>query len=80
MTHIVGYLGQIAFTPSPDKLKIDYAKSHDGVWCRRLILLDEKTRADNGLLNFVLRPTIPAIHDPRTEMRSCQQPFSPNGS
>ncbi len=64
MTHIVGDLGQISFAAPPSRLKIDYEKSYDGVWCRRLILLDEKTRSDNGLPNFVLRPTIPAIHDP----------------
>jgi choline dehydrogenase-like flavoprotein len=64
MTHIVGDLGHISFSSAPDTLRIDYEKSHDDVWCRRLLLLDEKTRLDNGLHNFVLRPTIPAIHDP----------------
>jgi choline dehydrogenase-like flavoprotein len=64
MCHYVGDLGHIRFGHRAESLHVDYARSRDGVWCRRLMLLDDKTRAKHGLLNFVLRPTIPAIHDP----------------
>ncbi len=64
MTHYAGELGRIRFAHPPESVHADYAKSRDGVWCRRLMLLDEVTRRNNGLVNFVLRPTIPAIHDP----------------
>jgi choline dehydrogenase-like flavoprotein len=64
MTHYVGDLGHIRFAKDREPVSVDYSKSHDGVWCRRLLMLDEKTRRENRLLNFVIRPTIPAISDP----------------
>jgi choline dehydrogenase-like flavoprotein len=64
MTHLVADLGKLQFFGPRDALQLDYAKSRDGVWCRRLIQLDQAARRKHGLVNFVLRPSIPAIDDP----------------
>lgn len=64
MTHYTGDLGHIRFAHPPERLQLGYAMSHDGIWCRRLLQLDQRTRRENGLVNFVLRPSIGAIHDP----------------
>jgi len=64
MAHFSGDLGQIQFCRPQNELRLDYTKSRDGVWCRRLIQLDANTLREQSLVNFVLRPTIPALHDP----------------
>lgn len=63
MTHFAGDLGQVRFSDPDVGRRLDYFMSRDGIWCRRLLLLDEATRREHGLPNFVLRPSIPAIHD-----------------
>lgn len=64
MTHLFATLGLAKFDKSVGRRDLDYAKSHDGVWCRRMFRLSESARRRHHLPNFVLRPTIPAVADP----------------
>lgn len=64
MTHVSGQIGEVRFSSPKPLLRLGYKKSHDGVWCRRMIGLSADTQRQFALPNFVMRPSIPSIDDP----------------
>ncbi len=64
MTHLAATLGMARFNKSSHLRDLDYAKSHDGVWCRRIFGLSDNARGKHRLPNFVMRPTVPSVWDP----------------
>lgn len=64
MTHVSGQTGTVRFAGPRGALRLGYQRSHDGVWCRRMIQLSPEARREKALPNFVMRPSIPSIDDP----------------
>jgi choline dehydrogenase-like flavoprotein len=64
MTHLDGYVGALRFLGPVPPAAYSYDRSHDGVYCRRLICLNEQTLRDEGLLNFSAVLYMPAPDDP----------------
>lgn len=62
--HLEGELGQIAFHGPPRDVRMDYFRSHDGVYCRRYIWLSPEAQRRQQLAGLVLRPAHPSIVDP----------------
>ena len=52
MTHLDGFVGSLRFSGHDPQPAYSYELSHDGVYCRRLICLSDRTLRTEGLLNF----------------------------
>ena len=64
MTHFAGSAGTLKLrVPGSDRC-FDYARTEDGVYARRLILLSAEARRLHKLGNIVFRPSIHPIADP----------------
>ncbi len=64
MTHVVDKSAWIRFTCPLDRVQLDYVRSRDDVWVRRLIQLTEPARRRMGIMNFAMRPVFPTVADP----------------
>lgn len=62
--HIEGELGHISFTGDTSQVRIDYQKSHDGIYCRRYFWLSPQAQRRDHLAGMVLRPAHASIVDP----------------
>jgi choline dehydrogenase-like flavoprotein len=62
--HIEGELGTIAFHAAPRDVRMDYFRSHDGIYCRRYIWLSPAAQRRERLAGLVLRPAHRGIVDP----------------
>jgi choline dehydrogenase-like flavoprotein len=62
--HLEGELGQISFHTPRDKVRMNYERSHDGVYCRRYIWLSPAAQRRGKLAGLVLRPAHANIVDP----------------
>lgn len=63
-SHITGQLGEAVFTPKGGPVVWDYERSHDGVYCRRILRIDAATQRREGLQNFCCNLTHAPIADP----------------
>lgn len=64
MTHLDGFVGKIRFSgPAPPSAH-SYERTSDGVYCRRMLGLTEKTMRTEGLQNFTSVLYMPAPDDP----------------
>lgn len=63
-SHITGQLGEAVFTPRGGPVIWDYERSHDGVYCRRILRIDAATQRREGLQNFCCNLTHAPIADP----------------
>jgi GMC oxidoreductase len=52
MTHLDGFVGSLRFSGPDPRPAYSFELSHDGVYCRRLICLNDQTLRNEGLLNF----------------------------
>jgi len=67
MTHLVSdarNVGALRFASPETARAFDFAKTLDGVYGRRMILLSPAARKRYGICNIVFRPTRPPIDDP----------------
>lgn len=62
--HLEGELGAIAFHAPPRDVRMDYFRSHDGMYCRRYIWLAPVAQRRERLAGLVLRPAHVSIVDP----------------
>lgn len=63
-SHITGQLGEAVFTPKGGPIVWDYERSHEGVYCRRIIGIEAAVQRREQLLNFCCNLTHPPIADP----------------
>jgi choline dehydrogenase-like flavoprotein len=63
MTHLDGFVGSLRFSGPDPQPAYSYDRSHDGIYCRRLICLDDETLRKEGLLNFSAVLHIPDPED-----------------
>jgi choline dehydrogenase-like flavoprotein len=68
MTHLDGIVGNVHFRTTVPKAAYSYERSHDGVYCRRLLCLKAETQLRERLLNlgsvfYMPTPTDPAHRD-----------------
>ena len=68
MTHLDGIVGDVHFRTHVPKAAHSYERSHDGVYCRRLLRLKDGTQVRERLLNlgsvfYMPSPTDPAHRD-----------------
>lgn len=63
-SHITGQLGEATFTPRGGPIVWDYERSHEGVYCRRIIGISAATQRREQLQNFCCNLTHPPIADP----------------
>jgi choline dehydrogenase-like flavoprotein len=52
MTHLDGFVGSLRFSGPDPRPAYSYERSHDNIYCRRLICLNDETLRNEGLLNF----------------------------
>ncbi|PZX55052.1 choline dehydrogenase-like flavoprotein [Cereibacter changlensis] len=64
MTHVMGDIGELVLAPGAEQAKLDYRRTHDGVYGRSLIRIAEARRLRDDLPNAVWRPTVPPVWDP----------------
>lgn len=62
--HIEGEFGDLVFAPADDRVRLDYQRAANGVYCRRYIWLSPKAQRERQLAGLVLRPGHPNIVDP----------------
>ncbi len=62
--HLEGELGQIAFHAPGAQVRMNYERSHDGIYCRRYIWLSPSAQRRDKLAGLVLRPAHANIVDP----------------
>lgn len=62
--HLEGEMGRIAFHRPAREVRMDYFRSHDGIYCRRYIWLSPKAQRRERLAGLVLRPAHSSIVDP----------------
>jgi len=59
-----GEIGEIALTRDVARSRIDYQRSHDGIYCRRYLWLSPEAQRREQLAGLVLRPAHANIVDP----------------
>jgi choline dehydrogenase-like flavoprotein len=64
LTHPVGEVGLLQVDPLQAARLCAFETSHDGVYCRRLLSLTERTRAERSLLNLNVTFWSPDPNDP----------------
>jgi choline dehydrogenase-like flavoprotein len=64
MTHLDGVVGRVRFPAGAPRAAYSYERSRDGVYCRRVVSLNERVRAREGLLNLGFVFNIPPVRDP----------------
>ena len=62
--HLEGELGHVSFTPAWRDLRLDYQRSHDGIYVRRYMWLSPEAQRARQLAGLVLRPAHANIVDP----------------
>lgn len=62
--HIEGEIGHIAFLRDLERVRMDYQRSHDGVYVRRFLWLSPEAQRRHRLAGLVLRPAHASIVDP----------------
>lgn len=62
--HLEGEVGRLRFLVPPERVRLDYERSHDGVYCRRYIWLSPEAQRRHRLAGLVVRPAHPGIVDP----------------
>jgi choline dehydrogenase-like flavoprotein len=62
--HLEGQIGTLHFLAPAQSVRLDYALSHDAIYCRRYIWLAPKAQREHRLAGLVLRPGHPNIVDP----------------
>jgi choline dehydrogenase-like flavoprotein len=63
-SHLEGRVGTLRFLVPPQSVRLDYALSHDAIYCRRYIWLAPKAQRMHRLAGLALRPGHPSIVDP----------------
>lgn len=63
--HLEGEVGHLQFLAPARDVRLDYSRSHDGIYCRRYIWLSPEAQRRDHLAGLVLRPGHPTIVDPR---------------
>ncbi len=64
MTHLDGYVGRLRFLGPAPRAAYSYERSHDGIYCRRLLCPTEDTLRREALLNFSAVLYMPSPEDP----------------
>jgi choline dehydrogenase-like flavoprotein len=64
MTHLDGFVGRVRFRARAPRNAYAYERSHDGVYCRRLIRVDDATQSVEALLNLGTVFYMPDPSDP----------------
>jgi choline dehydrogenase-like flavoprotein len=62
--HIECQVGTLRFLVPPQSVRLDYALSHDAIYCRRYVWLSPKAQREHRLAGLVMRPEHPLIVDP----------------
>lgn len=62
--HLEGEVGRLQFLVPPERVRLDYERSRDGVYCRRYIWLSPEAQRRHRLAGLVVRPAHPGIVDP----------------
>ena len=63
-SHLEGEVGEIQFKSPADKVRLDYERSPEGVYCRRYIWLSPAAQRREKLGGLLIRPTHVSIADP----------------
>jgi choline dehydrogenase-like flavoprotein len=63
-THLDGEAGDIHFNAPPQDVRLDYERSHNGIYCRRYIWLSPEAQRREQLAGLIARPYHPSIVDP----------------
>lgn len=64
MTHLLGDVGELTYTPDMSFDRLDYRITRDGVYGRTIMRLNEELRTLYGLPSVLWRPNIPPVWDP----------------
>jgi len=64
MTHPIGEVCRVRFTPPPPRWIHDYERTHDDVYCRRMLKVGPSEQRRQGLLNLAIAPWYPDPQDP----------------
>jgi choline dehydrogenase-like flavoprotein len=62
--HLEGEVGHLQFLVPPERVRLDYERSRDGIYCRRYIWLSPEAQRRHRLAGLVVRPAHPGIVDP----------------
>jgi choline dehydrogenase-like flavoprotein len=62
--HIECQVGTLRFLVPSQSVRLDYALSHDAIYCRRYVWLSPKAQREHRLAGLVVRPGHPLIVDP----------------
>ena len=62
--HLEGEVGKLRFFGSHDRIRQDYERSRDGIYCRRYMWLSPEAQRRHKLAGLVIRPAHPGIVDP----------------
>ena len=62
--HLEGEIGRIRFTARPDQVRAGYARSPEGVYCRRYVWLSPQAQRRDALAGLVVRPNHANIVNP----------------
>jgi choline dehydrogenase-like flavoprotein len=64
MTHLGGSIGDAVFADPNSHSMLDYRLSSDGIYCRRLLKLSERSLRRSNSVNVVFRAAHPDVWDP----------------
>ena len=62
--HLEGEIGSIQFLQPPERVRLDYERSADGIYCRRYIWLSPEAQRREKLAGLIGRPAHANIVDP----------------
>ena len=62
--HLEGEVGRLQFLGPQDRVRQEYERSRDGIYCRRYMWLSPEAQRRHKLAGLVIRPAHPGIVDP----------------
>ncbi|QUD87914.1 FAD-dependent oxidoreductase [Phenylobacterium montanum] len=63
-SHLEGEVGEIQFKAAAERVRLDYERSPEGIYCRRYIWLSPEAQRREKLGGLLIRPTHVSIADP----------------